>query len=216
MHVRCPRCHGRMYVPDEYGDRLVKCERCRAMYVPNRAVEQKSDGVRRAVPGGNGQGDAPLEFLGIRTAPGVMHALCDDAKARGNEARLNFLSAYANAQRALKRDTWQAASFEWQTAHSLLKHIHKERARETVAQTQREFRELASRQLLSFVRQMQDEFIQETAHLPTVAKKHRLPRVAKAFQNLVREDYRPLVNSDAVSQVERVAEQWATSAKTGA
>jgi len=218
MHVVCPHCREKMKVPEVYADRLVKCVRCQGMYVPRHAGEVSAVSPEPAVQARGGaptmdSGAAVLpDFEGMRTEHEVLLRLCQQAKVTGNTARFNFLAAYANAQMALQRDTWQAASFEWVNAHKLLDGVQKSRAETLVQQAHREFVNLASDQLVDFVKEMQGEFKRETAHMPPRARKLRLQKVAVAFRNLVSDNYRPLVNAEAARQVEHVADDWAKRA----
>lgn len=218
MHVVCPHCREKTKVPEVYADRLVKCVRCQGMYVPRHAGEVSAVSPQPAVQAREGaptmnSGAAVLpDFEGMRTEHEALLRLCQQAKVTGNTARFNFLAAYANAQMALQRDTWQAASSEWGKAHKLLEAVQKSRAQTLVQQAHREFVNLASDQLVDFVKEMQGEFKRETAHMPPRARKLRLQRVAVAFRNLVGDSYRPLVNAEATRQVEHVADDWAKRA----
>jgi hypothetical protein len=218
MHVVCPHCREKTKVPEVYADRLVKCVRCHGMYVPRHAGEvsavlpQPAARPRESAPATDSSVTALPEFEGMRTEHEVLLRLCQQAKVTGNTARFNFLAAYANAQTALQRDTWQAASFEWVNAHKLLDRVQKSRAQTLVQEAHREFVNLASDQLVDFVKQMQGEFKRETAQMPPRARKLRLQKVAVAFRNLVGDSYRPLVHAQAVRQVEHVADEWANRA----
>jgi hypothetical protein len=205
-------------VPEVYADRLVKCVRCHGMYVPRHAGEvsavspQPAVHARESAPTTDSSATTLPEFEGVSTEHEALLRLCQQAKVTGNTARFNFLAAYANAQTALQRDTWQAASFEWGNAHKLLDRVQKARAQTLVQQAHREFVSLASDQLLDFVKEMHGEFKRETAHMPPRARKLRLQKVAVAFRNLVGDSYRPLVNAQVVRQVEQVANEWAKRA----
>jgi hypothetical protein len=204
-------------VPDVYADRLIKCVRCQGMYVPRHAGEVSAvppQPVAQRNPAvATDSGVTKLsEFEGMRTEHEALLRLCQQAKVTGNRPRFHFLAAYANAQTALQRDTWQAASFEWINAHKLLDAVQKSRAQTLVQQAHREFVNLASDQLLDFVKEMRDEFRRETAHMPPRARKLRLQKVATAFRNLVNDSYRALATPEAVRQVEHVADEWANRA----
>jgi hypothetical protein len=188
------------------------------MYVPRHAgetttatLQQPEQSEGSSAPPTYSPANLP-EFEGMNTEHNALLLLCQQAKVTGNRARFHFLAAYANAQTALQRDTWQAASFEWTNAHKLLDTVQKTRAQTLVQQAHREFVHLASDQLLDFVKEMHNEFQHETAHMPPRARKLRLQKVSTAFRNLVNDSYRALVNPQVVRQVEHVADEWANRA----
>lgn len=207
MHVVCPHCTGRMYVPDVYQDRLIKCSRCRGLFKPPSNGKPGHDSVPVQAERPRAEPDDPV-FCGMDTDHEVLVGMCERAKVCGNIGRYDFLSAYANAQTALWRDTWQAASFEWRNAHYLLSKLKKERAKPLVEQARREFTRRASSQLLDLARQMARELRRETAHLPDQARRVRARKIGDSFRNLVGDDYRRLVDTSAIRQVERIAEDW--------
>lgn len=212
MNIKCPGCRRKMRVPDEYADRKVKCPQCNCLFKPN-------------VNGLTGIFSKPIEealppprpdfskFDGIRTDRALLAAMCEYSRAVHNENRYNFLAAYSNAQNALKRDTWHAASFEWTNAHQLLERINKPEAEPLRADARQEFVALASDQLIDFVRDMQNEYERETAHMPAGARRQRMGKIASAFLSMVRGNYENLVEREVVRRVERVADEWGRRAR---
>lgn len=213
MHVACPHCTGRMYVPDVYQDRLIKCSRCRGLFIPRTNGKQRHERAPAGVERTHAAADEHV-FCGMETDHELLVQMCERAKACGNIGRYDFLSAYANAQTALWRDTWQAASFEWRNAHHLLSKLKKERAQPLVEQARCEFTRRASSQLLDLARQMARELRRETAHLPDKARRVRARKIGDSFRNLVGDDYRRLVDTSAIRQVERIAEDWEALGQT--
>jgi len=198
-----------MDVPDIYLDRLVKCVRCHEMYVPEhdgRRGEVTTATLDEKLP----PEPDPREFCGINTDRDKLIAMCVHAKARGNGARYHYLAAYSNAQNALLRDTWQAAAAEWHTAHSLLRFVNRPRAQPLVDRARREFIQLASDQLVDFVQQYEREYHHETAHLPPRVRRKRVEKIADAFRSMLNGQTPSLVEPAVLSQVERVADEWAT------
>jgi hypothetical protein len=212
MQATCPHCDGRMFVPDVYLDRLVKCDRCRGVFVPEHDG-RRGEVTTLASPQKLAPEPAASEFRGMETPHDRLVLMCEHAKVRGDAQRYHYLAAFANAQTALTRDTWQAAAFEWQNAHDLLRKITKERAKALVDDARRKFTQLASDQLIDIVDQMQHEFERETAHLPKRVQILRHERVAGSFRTLVTPDAQVLIHPEVIRQVQRVAEDWAQKAQ---
>lgn len=219
MQIACPHCRQRMDVPEVFLSRLTKCTHCKDAFTPQETL------ARRPAPAGR-NGHAPpaapkpaaadyAAFHGMHTEHNLLVDLCERARTSGDEGRFHFLAAYANAQTALKRDTWQAALLEWQMAHGLLGKTAKLHDPEAVDRARREFVALASDQLTDFIHQMQREFQSETAHLPPTGRKHRAAKIAAAFRHLLRPGSQLLLDPAMSRHVEKIATEWDAQALDG-
>lgn len=208
MRTACHFCSQRMDVPDVYLDREIRCTSCHKRFVPNRPP-----GSARS-PSGRHADQTPEDgpdwrlFQGVHTDHRVLIEMCEQAKAAGKQSQFNYLAAYCNARTALKRDTWQAATFEWCNARELLSQITNRRSAEQVGRAREVFRQLASDQLIEFAKQLEEEFKQYNSHLPQRALRHQNQRIADAFRKLVADRYRDLVDPSVARQIERQADRW--------
>jgi hypothetical protein len=211
MQAICPHCDGKMFVPDIYVDRLVKCERCRGAFVPEHDG-RRGEVTTLASPQKLAPEPAAAEFKGMDTEHDRLVLMCEHAKVRGDAQRYHYLAAFSNAQTALTKDTWQAAAFEWHNAHELLCKITKERAKPLLDEARRQFTRLASDQLIDIVEQMQHEFERETTRLPRRVQAVRQERIAATFRALATGEVLGLVQPEVLRQVQRVADEWAQRA----
>ena len=208
MRTACHHCDQSMDVPEAYLDRRIRCSSCHEFFVPN--------GGPAATP--SASADHPAEtpddgpdwklFRGVDTEHRLLVQMCEQARTAGKKSQASYLSAYCNAQTALRRDTWQAAAFEWTNARELLSEINNRRAAEQVRRTTEVFRQLASDQLIEFARELEKEFKQYNAHLPERAVRQQSPKIADSFRKLVSSRYRDLIDPAVVRQVERIANRW--------
>ena len=100
MYAACPHCTGRVYVPEVYRDRLIKCPQCSGRFVPEH------DGHRGAVTTLGAQEKLPpepdpREFKGLETDHEVLVAMCGHAKVRGNAARIFGTAVVRPEERSL-------------------------------------------------------------------------------------------------------------------
>lgn len=213
MRVACPSCHQRMDVPDVYRDRDVRCTQCNTHFTPALAESGASSATNVAIAVAEADnGPDWTRFQGLRTEHAVLVEMCEQARRTGKKSQLAYLSAYANAQTALKRDTWQAASFEWLNARQLLDEITNPRSVEQVQRAKAVFRELASDQLLDFARALEREFRDYNRNLPERALRNRSQKIGAALRRLIAPQYRDLVDPEVARQIERLADRWAAGA----
>lgn len=208
MRTACHYCSQRMDVPDVYLDREIRCISCHKRFVPNSPPES-------AQPTSGGNADQTTEdgpdwklFQGVHTDHRVLVEMCEEAKAAGKQSQFNYLAAYCNAHTALKRDTWQAAAFEWCNARELLSEVTNRRSAQQVQRAREVFRQLASDQLIDFAKQLEEEFKQYNSHLPERALRHQNQGIANAFRKLVADRYRDLIDPSVARQIERQADRW--------
>jgi hypothetical protein len=200
-----------MNVPEVYRDRDVRCIQCNTHFTPGSA---DSNGPAAASPGATvavAEGESGPDwtrFKGLRTEQAVLIEMCEQARRAGKRSQHAYLAAYANAQTALKRDTWQAASFEWLNARQLLDEITNPRSVEQVQRAREVFRELASDQLLDFARVMEREFREYNRSLPERALPNRAQKISASLRRLVAPQYRDLIVPEVARQVERLADRW--------
>ncbi len=211
MRIACPSCRQRMDVPDVYRDRDVRCVQCNTHFTPSAAVPAAAAAVRAAAPVAVADAEGGPDwtrFKGLRTEHAVLVEMCEQARRAGKKSQHAYLSAYANAQTALKRDTWQAASFEWLNARQLLDEITNPRSIEQVQRAKEVFRQIASDQLLDFARAMEQEFRNYNRNLPERALRNRSQKIGESLRRLVGPQYRDLVDAEVVRQIERLADRW--------
>ena len=208
MRTACYHCDQSMDVPEAYLDRRIRCSSCHEFFVPNggAAVAQSAS----AAHSGETTDDGPAWklFRGVDTEHRVLIQMAEQARAAGKRSQASYLAAYCNAQTALRRDTWQAAAFEWTNARELLSQISNRRAVDQIRRTTEVFRQLASDQLIEFARELEKEFKQYNAHLPERAVRQQSPRIADSFRKLVGARYRDLIDPMVIRQIERIAERW--------
>ncbi len=203
MRLRCPQCATPVQVPDHERDGTVRCASCSTVWTID-----STDGTSHAptphagrVPA-DGQG-----FEGLSTDLRTLRRLYEEARERRQADKSAFLAAFVSARNALERDTWQTAAWDWRQAHLQLARVGRPRARPLVEQAHREFVEHASRQLLRFVRQMQQDWNHETAQLPPAARRKRFRKAAAALRAMTAGDNAGLVEPDVARQVQTLAEQ---------
>ncbi len=131
----------------------------------------------------------------------------EEARERGQREKSAYLAAFVSARNALERETWQTAAWDWRQAHLQLARIRRARARPLVEQAHREFVERASKQLLRFVEQMQQDFNHETAQLPEAARRRRYRKAADALRAMTGGDNAGLVDPAVVRRLEALARQ---------
>ena len=208
MRTACHHCDHSMDVPEVYLGRRIRCSSCNAFFVPNEgSVAAPSAAADHSAETPDDGPDWKL-FRGVDTEHRVLVQMSEQATAAGKKSQASYLAAYCNAQTALRRDTWQAAAFEWATARELLSEIHNRRAVDQVRRTREVFRQLASDQLIEFARELEKEFKQYNSHLPERAVRQQSPRIADSFRKLVGSRYRDLIDPAVVRQIQRIAERW--------
>ncbi len=208
MRTACYHCDQSMDVPEVYLDRRIRCSSCHEFFVPNGGVAAAQS--VSADHSGETPDDGPdwKLFRGVETEHRVLIQMAEQARAAGKRSQASYLAAYCNAQTALRRDTWQAAAFEWTNARELLSQISNRRAVDQVRRTTEVFRQLASDQLIEFARELEKELKQYNAHLPERAVRQQSPRIADSFRKLVGARYRDLIDPMVIRQIERIAERW--------
>ncbi len=207
MRTACHHCDQSMDVPEAYLDRRIRCSSCHEFFVPNGGpvATAAADNPDQAPDDGP---DWKL-FRGVDTEHRLLVQMSEQARAAGKKSQATYLAAYCNAQTALRRDTWQAAAFEWANARELLSQINNRRAVDQVRRTTEVFRQLASDQLIEFATELEKEFKQYNAHLPERAVRQQSPKIAHSFRKLVGNRYRDLIDPAVVRQIQRIAERWA-------
>lgn len=203
MRLRCPQCATPVQVSDHERGGLVRCTSCSAVWAvgssngPDHAPETRGSGRTADAQG----------FDGLKTDLRTLRRLYEEARERNQADKSAFLAAFLSARNALERDTWQTAAWDWRQAHLQLARIGRPRARDLVQQAHREFVEHASRQLLRFIRQMQQDWNHETAQLPPAARRKRYRKAAAALRSMTAGDNAGLVEPDVARQVETLARQ---------